>query len=167
MEQQEFMVQLQMLQQEAEAMDQQIQLIEQQVAEMNAVKLSLEELKNEKQTIAKTILANLGKGIFIEAEVKSNNLFVNVGKDVLVKKTPQQTLEIVEEQLKKLETGKASILERIEEIQRNMQSLVEEVQKNAKNSHSHEHSHGCENKNCECEEPCDDCECEHKHSRKK
>lgn len=171
MEQQEFMIQLQMLQQEAEALDQQVQIIEQQTAEMNAVKVSLDELSDEKKTGMKTILANLGKGIFIEAEVKNKELFVNVGKDVLVKKTPKQTIIIVEEQLKKLEAGKASIIERIEEIQVSMQTLVQEVQKNVGNNHNHQHAHAhsCENEDCKCEEPCDDCKCGHeqKHSKKR
>ena len=54
-----------------------------QINEMNSVKETLEMIKSGKET---EILANLGKGIFVKADLreKDKNLFVNVGKEVIV-----------------------------------------------------------------------------------
>jgi len=156
---------MQMLGQEAEKLEQQIQMIEQQIAEMSAVKETIEVIKSGKET---EILANLGKGIFVKADLrgKDKNLFVNVGRDVIIKKTPEETLKIIEEQIARLMEGKASFIERIEELQGTMQALLMEVQKQAgSEQHNHSHEHSCENPECKCEEPCDECECEKKEEK--
>ncbi len=166
MDQQQYFLRMQMLGQEAEKIEQQIQIIEQQIGEMNAVRETLEAIKSGKET---EILANLGKGIFAKADLRSKdkNLFVNVGKDVAVKKTPEETLKIIDEQVKRLVEGKADFVDRISELQENMQALLMEAQKSEPDSKEHSHEHKCENKNCECEKPCEECECEKKDSKEK
>lgn len=162
---------MQMLGQEAEKIEQQIQAIDQQLNEMNAVRESIVALSQNKKG---EILANLGKGIFAFAEVKSNDLLVNVGKEIIVKKKPEETLAIIDEQTKKLLAGKDNFIQRIQELQGNMQDILLEVQRSSE-GHSHEecggdcehdHKHECSNESCECEEPCEDCECEKKEVKK-
>jgi len=155
--QQKDMMRINMLGQEAEKLEQQIQAIEQQANELNLIRQSIEELKTKKE---KDILTNLGKGIFIQTEVKSSDLLINIGSEILVKKTPEQAVEIITNQLRQLSEGKISLTERVAELQENMQQLFLELQKK-ENSNSSKHS--CDNEDCECEEECDDCECEHEH----
>jgi len=160
MDEQQYIMQMQIMEQEANQLDQQIQAIDQQVSELTSVKESLEALETSKKN--KNMLANLGKGIFVETEIKSNELLVNVGKNILIKKTPEQAIKIIDEQMAKLSEGRGQILERIEELQVNMQNLLLDAQKHA-GVGKHAHNHSCENDNCECEEPCDDCKCKHEH----
>lgn len=129
MEQQEYFLKMQMLGQEAEKIEQQIQAIEQQTAELQAVRESLEAIKEGKQ---KEMLANLGKGIFIPAEIKEKELLVNVGKSILIKKNPEETLKIIGEQIKKLIDGKNGFVLKIENLQEEMQQLLLEMQKEQK-----------------------------------
>jgi len=162
MEQQEYFMKMQMLGQEAERIEQQIQMIEQQVAEMSAVRESVEIIKEGKN---KEVLANLGKGIFVRADLREKDLLVNVGKEVIVKKTPDETIKVIDDQIKRLIMGKQQFIERINELQNDMQKMLLQMQK--EHSQSGEHSHKCENEDCECEEPCEDCSCEHEHKEEK
>ncbi len=165
MNQQEYFMQMQMLGQEAEKLDQQMQMIDQQSIELAAVRDSIVSIKEssgkEKET---EILANLGKGIFVKADLKEKNLYINIGKDVIVRKTPDETLKIIDEQTKKMAEGKMAMTERIQQLQLEMNNLLMKAQKEqgGENSHGHNHS-SCGDADCECEEPCEDCECEHEH----
>lgn len=157
MEQQEYFMRVQMLGQEAEKIEQQIGLFDQQITEFNAVKDSLESIQNSNE---KEILANLGKGIFIKADIKDKQLYVNVGKDVIVRKDIPSALKIVEEQTQRLIEGKAELIERIQQIQEKMQEMM-----GAANIGGHACSdEGCDcedeeecDGNCDCETPCEDC----------
>lgn len=168
MENQEQFIKMQMLGQEAEKIEQQIQMIEQQIAEMNAVKESVSALDSNKN---KEILANLGKGVFAKAELKGNDFFVNVGKEVLVRKNSKETLKIFDEQMKKLARGKEEFNLRTGQLQMEMQALLADMQESQeKQGHQHNHDSECEceeSTECSCEEPCEECECGHSHEEEK
>lgn len=151
-----------MLGQEAEKLEQQIQTIEQQANELGLIRQSIEELKNKKD---KDILTNLGKGIFIQTQVKSSDLLINIGSDVIIKKTPEQAINIIDNQLKQLSTGKISLSERTSEIQEQMQEMIIQMQQQDSKENSGSKKHSCDNEDCECEEECDECECGHEHNK--
>ena len=116
------MIQMQMLQQEAEDLNQQLKLIEQNLSEIEELKLSLNEInKNEN----KEILANIGKKIYLPVEIKDKNLFVEIGKGNYVKKTVSETIQVVEEQTKKLIAGKQDVVERLEGLQKEVENLMQ------------------------------------------
>jgi prefoldin alpha subunit len=125
MDQQQIM-QIQMMEQEAQQLNQQLQLIEQNVSEMQELELSLEELNKED---SKELLANLGKGIYIPVEIKDKKLIVEVGKKNFVKKTIPQAKEIITDQLKKLITAKAQTMERLDALQTEINGLMQVLQK--------------------------------------
>jgi prefoldin alpha subunit len=162
MEQHEYIMKMQMLGQEAEKIEQQIQVFDQQITELTSVKESIAAIKDGEQ---KEILSNLGKGIFLKTQIRDTELLVNVGKEVVVNKTAEETIEVIDNQTMKLMQGKESLIQRISELQASMQQLLMQAQsdenfKPGAKAHSHEHSHSCSHEDCECEEPCEDCECE-------
>jgi prefoldin alpha subunit len=157
----EYLMKMQMIEQEATKLDQQLQMMDQQIQELIAIKASIEAISTTKE---KEILASLGKGIFIKAEIKSQDLMVNTGKDIFIKKTPSETMQIIDSQVKRLEAGKEEFTNKIIELQSQMQVLMEYM--NKENKHNKEHAHGCGDEACECEEPCEDCECKHEHKKK-
>ena len=164
MENQEQFMKMQMLGQEAEKIDQQIQAIDQQITEMNAVKESITNLESNKNK-DREILANLGKGVFVKAELKGNDFFVNVGKEVLLKKNGKDLIKIFDEQITRLNSGKEEFNLRIAQLQMEMQGFLADMQEaQAKKSEGHSCGGECEHDDCECEEPCEDCSCEHEHS---
>tara|TARA_Y100000310_G_scaffold271596_1_gene286146 strand:+ start:2018 stop:2383 length:366 start_codon:yes stop_codon:yes gene_type:complete len=118
---QEQLIQLQMMQQEAQQLEQQSQIIEQNLNEMNDLKKGLEELETSEE---KEILAGLGKGIYIPAEIKDKKLKVEVGKGNFVKKSIPDTKKIIEEQIEKLNQVKIQISERVNQLQEEMGGLI-------------------------------------------
>jgi len=132
MEQQQI-IQMQALEQEADALNQQLQLIEQNLSEIKDLGLSLGEIEKKDN---KDILVNIGKRIYLPVEIKDNNLFVEIGKGNFVKKTGSEAREIIEEQIKKLIIGKEEITKRLDELQQEannlMQVFIKESQKKRK-----------------------------------
>jgi prefoldin alpha subunit len=128
MEQQQIM-QIQMMEQEAQQLNQQLQMIEQGVVEMQELELSLVDLEKD---ASKDILANLGKGIYIPVEIKDKKLIVEVGKKNFVKKTIPQTKDLITEQLTKLVAAKSQTLERLESLQKEIQQIMTRIQQSEK-----------------------------------
>jgi prefoldin alpha subunit len=151
---QEQIMQFQMLEQEANKLSQQLQMIEGNITEINDIKEGLVEIeKNE----TKEILANIGKKIFIPVEIKDKNLIIEVGNKKFVKKSIGETKELIEDQLLKLENAKAEITEKLDSLQEEANMLMIQLQEGR--THSHNHSHGKDHE-CDCEEDCgDDCKC--------
>lgn len=161
------MMQIQMLSEEAEKIEQHVQMLDQQANELQEIRKSIEGIKNTSGN--QEILANLGKGIFVKAEVKSKELLINIGKETIVKKTPEETIGIIDNQLLRLTEGKQELISRIQEIQQQVQGLLIQARKSdSKSNHEHDECEceDCEgecdcNGDCKCEE--NECECGHKH----
>ena len=121
----ELLMKLSMLEQQANEQAEQIQAIDNQISELESLKLSLSKMEKSK---GKEMLAPLGRGIFIKTEVKEEKLFVNVGSKTLVKKTPKETAEIIDNQIKEMGRVKAHLLGNIEQINQSLSGLINEAQ---------------------------------------
>jgi len=119
-------MQLATLEQEANKYQEQMQMLDQQVAEIMAIQDSLHELDKSKE---KTIYANLGKNIFIKTEITDKNLLVDVGNRTFLKKNIPDTLKVIEEQLSKITDAKSQIIGRLQELQQQMEAIVEQAEK--------------------------------------
>ncbi|MBT3416451.1 prefoldin subunit alpha [Candidatus Woesearchaeota archaeon] len=101
MDQQKMMAQ-QMMAQQVQQMEQQIASVGQQIFELNTLKDNLKELKEVKNTKMKT---PLGAGIFIESELKDvSTVLMGVGSGVIVKKSTDSAIEVIEKQIKELDS---------------------------------------------------------------
>lgn len=136
---QEILIQLQMLQQQAEQIEQKINMVAQQVIEIDALNVSLDKIEENKE---KGILANMGKGIYVSAELSSKELLVDIGEKILVKKSVKETKEIIRSQVTKLAELKSQLLMELEQVNMQLQDLILQAQK------EHEHSEECGD-NCE------------------
>jgi prefoldin alpha subunit len=114
----ELIMKLSMLQQQAEKLEEQINLVNQQISELEELKLGLEEIREGE------ILANIGKGIFIKAEVKSRELYVNVGDKKIVKKDVRGTKELVDKQIVKMQELKSNLLDEIQKVNKELHGLI-------------------------------------------
>lgn len=110
---QEQLIQLQVIEQEAQQLEQQSQLVQQNLVEMQNLISSLDELE---KTDKKEILASIGRGIYIPAEIKDKTLSVEVGNKIFVKKSISETKKIIEEQINRLDEARQQIEEKIEEL---------------------------------------------------
>ena len=81
--QQELMFKLSMFEQQIQQIQQQLQAVEQGVAELTSLNLGLEEIVGSE---GKEIMAPIGRGIFVKAKLLSEELIVDVGGKNFVKK---------------------------------------------------------------------------------
>lgn len=128
---QEQIIQIQMMEQESNQLNQQMQMIEQNINEMNELKASLDEIGNHKEG---EMLVNIGKRIYLPVENKNKKLIVEVGKGNLIEKNIKETKKIVEEQVSRLNIGKAQIDGRLNELQQEMMKMVGEIEMAQKKS---------------------------------
>lgn len=126
MAKEEYLLKLMSLEQEANRFEQQMQLIDQQVDELQSLHSSLEALEKTKE---KELFANIGKNIFIKTELKCRDLLVDVGNKTFIKKSIEETLEVIKNEANKLSEGKTAALENIQTIQMEMEKIVAEAEK--------------------------------------
>jgi prefoldin alpha subunit len=98
---------------EIRQIQEQLQVIEQTMQDMNIISSGLEELKGK---TGEEIMAPIGKGIFVKAKLLSENLTVNVGSEKFVKKSIDETKELIEKQRMKLRETKADLDQELEKI---------------------------------------------------
>ena len=104
-----------------------LQFINQTIAELEDFKVALEDFKNSKP--GSEIFSQLGNRVYAKTELKDNNVLVDVGAGVLVKKTPEEARKTVEEQLEKLKQAKVQVTEQLESYAQSFVGLMSELQK--------------------------------------
>lgn len=162
--QQELMIKFQIFEQQINAINQQLEAIEQAIVEMGSLNLGLDELVGKKDN---EIMAPIGRGIYAKAKLISEELLVDIGNKNLIKKSIPETKELIQEQLKKLEQIREELNGELGKINEELTKTFMESQEEA-HSHNHEHSHKCkcsgEDKECDCGDDCacsdDECDCD-------
>jgi prefoldin alpha subunit len=89
---------------------------------LNQVEKSLLNLKKTKQDLEafkeeteKTVLAPIATGVYVEAELKNKDLYVNIGSGVVTKKSVDEAIAIIDRQEKEVMVDQAKVIEKIEE----------------------------------------------------
>jgi len=118
---QKMMLEFNILENQAKQIEQQILLIDQQLAEFQNLQQALEDSKKVKN---QKILSPIGKGIFFESEAKEiKEIYLDIGSGVVLKKSIKEAGEIIEKQMQKfldarseLNAEFSKIIQRINEI---------------------------------------------------
>ncbi len=126
---QEYLIQLSMIEQEANKFEEKLKIIEQQSVELQTLQLSLDEIK---ESTDGKILAGLGKGIYLETEVKNKDVFVNVGGNTILKKSIDETKNIIGEQIQKLEKAKKEVVVQILGLQERTREIIDKARQEMK-----------------------------------
>ncbi|MBS3071630.1 hypothetical protein J4408_01430 [Candidatus Pacearchaeota archaeon] len=105
--------------------DQHIELLDSQIIDLSALRENLTIFSESKE---KEILSSFGRGIFLKAQLQEKIMFVEVGSGIVVKKTPEQTLEVVENQLGKLEEARLQIGAQREMYYSELYSIIQKVE---------------------------------------
>lgn len=129
--QQELLYKLGVFEQHIKQLHQQLQLIEKNILDLNSLDFGIDEIKG---SVGKEILGQLGRGIFVKANITSEELIVDVGNKNFVKKSISDTKKIIKEQIEKLHEIEKELKDKLEEINEEMTELVLEAQKNQPNS---------------------------------
>ncbi len=152
---QQLAMQFQMFEQQIRMIQEQQQAIEQAIIELGSLNLQMDELIGKKDN---EILAPIGKGIYANARLLSEELLVDIGNKNFVTKTIPETKNIIQNQLKKLEKVREELNGELEKINTELTNVFIEHQQ----LHGHEHSHSCGcGEDCDCEGDCDEegCDC--------
>ena len=119
--QQQQFLQLQMLEQEANQLGEQLKIIAQNIQDMAVLKKDVSELEKAGE---KEMFAELGKGIFIKGKLTKGSLLVDVGSKLYVPKTHKEVIEIVDDQVKKLGEAELEIGKQVEKINAELNKAV-------------------------------------------
>ncbi len=149
---QELLFRFSIYERQIQELQQQIEAVERGIIDLNTLNFGLDELVGAK---GREIYAPLGKGIFVNAKVLSEELNVDIGNGNIVKKSIPETKKLIEEQIGKLGQVKG-------ELDRNLEQLGEEITGMMNEAQKHEHVHsdncGCKEGECNCED--EECDCE-------
>ena len=121
---QELMFELEELNGQSKDNEERLKIVEQQILELKSFESNLGELESNKNNES---LASLGKGVFIKADLKEEDLFVEVGSGILVKKSLGNSKKIAEQQTKKLVEMKNQLLSENESISEKMKNALEKI----------------------------------------
>jgi len=123
---QKIALKFQIFEQQIRAIQEQLQAIEQVIIELGSLNLDLDELINKKDS---EILAPVGRGIYANAKLLSEDLLVDIGNKNFVKKTIPETKNILQKQIKKLEDIREKLNEELDKINNELTKVFMEHQK--------------------------------------
>ena len=125
---QELYMQLQMIQENAKQIYKQLQVAESQLMELVMTSQSLDDFRQINENTE--IFVPLNSGIFAKAELKkADELLVNVGANVVVKKDISSTKKLVERQVEQLRDIRERMVSDLKKLTMQGGMIEEELQK--------------------------------------
>ncbi|MDP1695572.1 MAG: prefoldin subunit alpha [archaeon] len=122
----ELVYQVSLLQQEAEKINSHLETMEKQILELNQISQSINQLNTSSE---KEIISSLGKGIHLKTHLAEKKLFVEVGSGVVVRKTPEEAIKVIESQLKRLMEFKVQLFNQRQLCMQALNEVIAEIQK--------------------------------------
>lgn len=121
-------VEFQVLNQQIQQSQQQLQMLSQQVQELKNLSANLSEIS--KTGKSSEMYTNLGVGVHLKSKVEDiKHLLVNVGAGILVKKTPEETITIVNKQITELDKFCINLDKNVREQIQKAETLKQELAK--------------------------------------
>ena len=130
-------IKAQQIEQQAQEIAQNLEIVEQQIVELNDFSKTLEAFDKVED---KEMLSLLGRGVYAKTELREKELFVNVGAGIVVKKSPKETLKVVTEQLKRLKEVRMQLNAKNQAYAYAFQQLLMELQESQKGAKSQKES---------------------------
>jgi prefoldin alpha subunit len=104
-----------------------LEIISTQITELEKFREDIAFLKKSK---GKEALSQIGKGVYIKSEIKDkSHLFVEVGAGAVVKKTPEETIKVIENQISSLKQAHIQILSELEIYQTQLEAIMNKIEK--------------------------------------
>lgn len=112
------------------ALEQHEEFLSNQIKELQKFSESANFLFDSKEN---KILAAVGRGVYIPAQIFPEKIFVEVGAGVVIKKTPSELKEVIQEQLARLIDSQRSIEAQIQLTIQQLQKIMAELEIEYKN----------------------------------
>jgi prefoldin alpha subunit len=106
--------------------------LQKQIAELEQFKAAMETFVASGE---KRLLAPLGKGVYCKADIAEQKLFVEVGSGILVRKTPDALLAVVDEQLQTLGSSQIQLSTQITLCAEKLQGMMAVLEKQHQAEH--------------------------------
>ena len=94
---QELMMKASIFERQTQEIGEKLDYISQQISELEELSRNLGSLGSSDK---KEMFSSVARGIYMKSSLSDNNLFVNVGSGVIVKKSVKETKEIIDSQLR-------------------------------------------------------------------
>ena len=108
---------------QARQFEQNLQLVDNQIHELGEFIKNLNFIIESKE---KDILSSLGRRVYLKAKIEDKEkLFVDIGAGVVLKKTPEETLEIVKEQITRLQEVRGQIAFQLELYYKELDEFIQ------------------------------------------
>lgn len=112
------------LKQQSEQVEQQLNFVNEQIAEMEQF---VEKLRVLAESDEEEILAPLGRGVYVKSKrEKDERLFVEAGAGTVVRKTPKEAREIVQEQMRKFQEARIHLTGQLQGYAQEFSKMVGE-----------------------------------------
>lgn len=119
---QERILEITAIERQTRELEENMQIVESQIIELENFKRGLEEIKSSKE---KEILSSIGGRVYIKSEIVDiEKIYVEVGAGVIVKKSPNATLEIVNSQILRLKEVRSQIASYLDAHQRRLEEFL-------------------------------------------
>lgn len=113
-----------MLEKQAQELEENKITIEDEIENLREFEKNIADFSASKES---SMLASLGKGVYAKTNLQGKELFVEVGKGIVVKKTSEETRELIEIQIKKLEEARMKILRKLEIYSNALLAVVNKI----------------------------------------
>ncbi len=150
--QQEVLFKFNMFERQINELQQQVEAVEKGIVELTTLDFGLDDLVGKKD---KEIFAPIGKGIFVKAQLISEQLMVDLGQGNFIQKNIPETKELIQEQIQKLRGIKLELEENLSEIEEeltNMMNFIGEKGCNCESQGTCGEGCDCNGEKCGCEE---------------
>ena len=116
---------VQQLHGESELVEERISFIDKQVVELTDF---LGHLSFLARTTEKNFFSSMGKGIFLEATLKSKQIFVDAGAGVVVKKSISDVQTIIQSQLQNLARMRNEYQTQLQALQNEFETILSRIE---------------------------------------
>ncbi|MFP4567684.1 MAG: prefoldin subunit alpha [Candidatus Woesearchaeota archaeon] len=97
-----------------------LEQVERSLLNLKRTKDALIEFEKES---GKSVLAPIANGVYVEAEIKNKDLYVNIGSDVVSKKSIPDAIKIIEIQEEDVKNNQKVLIEKIEAVYNLLQDV--------------------------------------------
>ena len=112
---------------QARQFEENLQLIDNQIHELEEFTKNLDFIIKSKE---REMLSSLGRRVYIKTKIEDKNkLFVDIGAGVVLRKAPEETINIVKEQITRLQDVKKQIASQLELYYKELEDFIKNIKK--------------------------------------
>ena len=123
---QELLLKASMLEKQINELGGNLEIVNQQLSELIQFQ---ESIKSFQESNSKEMFSTIGKGVHLKTLLVEKEFLVEVGAKVLVKKTPEETIKVIEEQINRLNELKYSLSSQLDNHMFALNDLIKKIEK--------------------------------------